>query len=145
MTQAKSGDIVRIHYIGKFTDGTEFDSSTGQPPLEFVVGAGQILSGLDKEIDGMELGSHQTVTVPAEEAYGAHDPAKVHALPRSAVPSDIDLKPGLQLQTRTPDGNTIPLVVTEIDEQVVTVDANHPFAGKDLVFDVELVEIVRAA
>lgn len=145
MTQAKSGDIVRIHYIGKFTDGTEFDSSTGQPPLEFVVGAGQILSGLDKEIDGMELGSHQTVTVPAEEAYGAHDPAKVHALPRSAVPSDIDLKPGLQLQTRTPDGNTIPLVVTEIDEQVVTVDANHPFAGKDLVFEVELVEIVRAA
>lgn len=145
MTQAKSGDTVRIHYIGKFTDGTEFDSSTGQPPLEFVLGAGQILSGLDKEIDGMEIGSHQTVTVPAEEAYGAHDPAKVHALPRSAVPSDIDLKPGLQLQTRTPDGNTIPLVVTEIDEQVVTVDANHPFAGKDLVFDVELVEIVRAA
>jgi peptidylprolyl isomerase len=145
MTQAKSGDTVRIHYIGKLTDGTEFDSSNGRPPLEFVVGAGQIISGLDKKVDGMKLGAHQTVTVPAEAAYGKHDPAKVHALPRSAVPSNIDVQPGLQLQSKTPDGSTIPLVVTGVDDQVVTVDANHPLAGQDLVFDVELVEIVKAA
>jgi peptidylprolyl isomerase len=145
MTQAKSGDTVRIHYTGKLTDGTQFDSSSGRDPLEFTVGAGQIIPGLDKEIDGMELGAQQTVTVPAEQAYGPHDPQKVQSVPRSAIPANIDVKPGIQLQAQTQDGGTLMLLVTEVRDDALTVDANHPLAGKDLVFDVELVEIIKAA
>jgi peptidylprolyl isomerase len=145
MTQAKNGDTVRIHYTGKLTDGTEFGSSAGQPPLEFVIGSGQVLSGLEKQIDGMELGSSQTLTVPAEEAYGEHDPSKVQVVPRSAVTADVDVRPGQQLQAKTPDGGMLALVVTNVDDQKITVDANHPLAGRDLVFDVQLVDIVRAA
>jgi peptidylprolyl isomerase len=145
MTQAKNGDTVRIHYIGKLTDGTEFGSSAGQPPLEFVIGSGQVLSGLEKQIDGMELGSSQTLTVPAEEAYGEHDPSKVQVVPRSAVTAGVDVQPGQQLQATTRDGGTLAFVVTNVDDQKITVDANHPLAGRDLVFDVQLVDIVRAA
>jgi peptidylprolyl isomerase len=145
MTQAKNGDTVRIHYIGKLTDGTEFGSSAGQPPLEFVIGSGQVLSGLEKQIDGMELGSSQTLTVPAEEAYGEHDPSKVQVVPRSAVTAGVDVQPGQQLQATTREGGTLAFVVTNVDDQKITVDANHPLAGRDLVFDVQLVDIVRAA
>jgi peptidylprolyl isomerase len=145
MTQAKNGDTVRIHYIGKLTDGTEFGSSAGQPPLEFVIGSGQVLSGLEKQIDGMELGSSQTLTVPAEEAYGEHDPSKVQVVPRSAVTAGVDVQPGQQLQATTRDGGTLAFVVTNVDDQKITVDANHPLAGRDLVFDVQLVDIVKAA
>lgn len=144
MTEAKSGDTVRINYTGKLTDGTQFDSSEGREPLEFTLGSGQIISGLDREVEGMKVGDKQTVTVPAAEAYGDHDAQKVQTVPRSAIPANIELQPGTQLQAQTPQGPVV-LVVVEADDSEVTVDANHPLAGRDLVFEIELVDIIKAA
>jgi len=145
MTQVKAGDKVRIHYTGTLADGTTFDSSQGRDPLEFTVGSGQIISGLDREVEGMKVGDKQTVTVPAEEAYGAHDPAKVQQVPRSALPPELEPQEGMQLQAQTPQGGQVALMITSVGEQEITVDANHPLAGKDLVFDIEMVEILQAA
>ncbi|MCT8997208.1 FKBP-type peptidyl-prolyl cis-trans isomerase [Chelativorans intermedius] len=144
MSQAKTGDVVRIHYTGKLTDGTQFDSSEGREPLQFQVGAGQIIPGLEKCIEGMQVGEKSTVTVPSEEAYGPRDERQVQSVPREAFPKDLDLRIGASLQASTEDGRQIPLTVVEIDDMQVTVDANHPLAGHDLVFDLELVEIVNA-
>lgn len=145
MAEAKSGDTVRIHYTGTLNNGSTFDSSQGRDPLEFTVGAGQIIPGLDREIEGMSVGDTRQVKVASEEAYGAHDPQKVQVVPSSAMPQDAEIQPGMQLQARTPNGDTVPLVVTKVEEDQVTVDANHPLAGEDLNFAVELVEIVNAA
>lgn len=145
MTQAKSGDTVRIHYTGRLANGTQFDSSDGGDPLQFQLGSGQIISGLDRQIEGMEVGARSTLTVPAAEAYGAHNPNQVQQVPRNAFPAGMELEPGAQLQASTPDGTPLRLTVLEAAEDQVTVDANHPLAGQDLVFEVELVEIVRAA
>lgn len=145
MTKAKSGDVVRIHYTGTLTDGTRFDSSEGRDPLEFTLGSGQIIPGLDNEVQGMEVGDKNTVTVPADQAYGPRDPQSIQQVPRASIPAEVNLQPGAQLQARTPDGNTMLLTVVEANDEQVTVDANHPLAGQDLVFDVELVEIVKAA
>jgi peptidylprolyl isomerase len=145
MTQAKRGDTVRINYTGRLTDGTQFDSSEGREPLQFTLGAGQVISGLESHIDGMEVGSRDTVTIPADEAYGPRHPEAVQTVERSSIPADIDLTVGTQLQARTPEGRAIPLTVVAVDDARVQLDANHPLAGQDLVFDVELVEIVQAA
>ncbi|AJY44721.1 FKBP-type peptidyl-prolyl cis-trans isomerase [Martelella endophytica] len=145
MAEAKSGDTVRIHYTGTLNDGSMFDSSQGRQPLEFTVGAGQIIPGLDREIAGMNVGDSRAVQVPAAEAYGDHDPQKVQVVPRSAMPQEMEITPGMQLQARTPNGETVPLIVTKVEPEEVTVDANHPLAGQDLNFAVELVEIVKAA
>lgn len=142
MSQAKNGDTVRIHYTGKLTDGQEFDSSSGREPLEFQLGAGQVIKGLEKEIEGMETGTKSTVTVPADQAYGQHDPAQVQQVDRGMIPEDIDLQVGMQLGANTQNGQQITLTVVDVADDKVTLDANHPLAGKDLVFDVELVEIV---
>jgi peptidylprolyl isomerase len=142
MTQARPGDTVRIHYTGRFTDGVEFDSSTGRPPLEFRIGAGQIISGLEDAVAGMSVGETSTVTIPPEKGYGPHHAEAVRAIPRDTVPPHVELEPGVRLQAQRPDGMTIPLTVVAVDEAEVTVDANHPLAGRDLVFDVELVEVV---
>ncbi|MEM5471225.1 peptidylprolyl isomerase [Hoeflea sp. AS60] len=145
MSEAKSGDTVRINYTGSLTDGTKFDSSEGREPLQFQLGSGQIISGLDREVEGMKVGDKQTVTVPAEEAYGAHDAAKVQKIPRDALPPELEPQQGMQLQAQTQQGGQVALLVTAVDEQELTVDANHPLAGQDLVFEIEVVEIVKAA
>jgi peptidylprolyl isomerase len=142
MTDAKPGDTVRIHYTGTLSDGSTFDSSQGRDPLEFTVGSGQIISGLDRAITGMTVGETKTVTVPAAEAYGERNPEGVQSVPRDQVPDHIPLDPGTQLQVQTGDGRTLPVTVTEVTEEVVVLDANHPLAGKDLTFEVELVEVV---
>lgn len=142
MTQVKSGDTVRIHYTGTLADGSQFDSSDGRDPLEFAVGSGQIIPGLDKAIPGMQVGDKKTVEVPADEAYGPrHDDAS-QAVPRDQIPADIPLEVGLQLQMQTPQGQVMPVVVVAVTETEVTLDANHPLAGKDLTFAIELIEIV---
>ncbi len=141
MTQAKAGDTVRMHYTGTLDDGTQFDSSSGRDPLEFTLGSGQIIPGLDREVAGMEVGDTKTVTIPPEEAYGDRDPGRVQTVPRDKIPEDIPTDPGTQLQMQTPQGQAIPVVVTEATESEITLDANHPLAGKALTFDVELVEI----
>ncbi|MFN3144167.1 MAG: peptidylprolyl isomerase [Paracoccaceae bacterium] len=142
MTQAKAGDTVRLHYTGTLEDGTTFDSSAGRDPLQFTVGSGEIIPGLDREIAGMAVGDTKQVTVAAEDAYGAHDPDRQQVVPRDQIPAHIPTEPGTQLQLQTPDGQAVPVVVAECTETEVTLDANHPLAGKALIFDVELVEIV---
>jgi len=142
MSDAKTGDTVRIHYTGTLSDGSTFDTSSGRDPLEFTVGSGQIIPGLDRAIAGMTVGDRKTVTVPAVEAYGDHNPEGVQAVPRAQVPDHIPLDPGTQLQVQTGDGRTLPVTVTEVTPEAVVLDANHPLAGKDLTFEVELVEIV---
>lgn len=141
MTEVKSGDTVRIHYTGTLNDGTVFDSSDGRDPLEFTVGSGQIIPGLDKAIPGMTPGDEKTVPVPADEAYGPHHPEGVTEIPRGDIPADIPLETGIMLQMSTPDGRQIPVTVTDVTEEKVTIDANHQLAGKDLTFNIELVEI----
>ena len=141
MTQVKPGDTVRIHYTGTLTDGSQFDSSAGRDPLEFTVGSGQIIPGLDKAIPGMVVGDQKTVVVLAAEAYGESHPDAVQAIPRSNIPAEIPLELGLQLQMQSPAGQVVPVTVVGITEEEVTLDANHPLAGKELTFAIELVSI----
>ncbi|MBS3849741.1 peptidylprolyl isomerase [Devosia sp. J2-20] len=145
MTEAKTGDTVRINYAGRLTDGTAFDSSEGREPLQFTLGEGQVIRGLEAHITGMEQGAKSTVTIPCDEAYGPHRAEAVQTLERAKVPAGIDIEVGTQLQAKTADGSMLPIRVVEVDDSIVKVDANHPLAGQDLVFDVELVEIVQAA
>ena len=141
MTQAKAGDTVAIHYTGTLADGSRFDSSEGRDPLRFTLGSGQIIAGLDAAITGMSQGEKKSVTIAAAEAYGDHRPEAVQAVPRAQIPAEIPLEVGGGLQVQTPDGQTIPVTVTSVTDEEVTLDANHPLAGKDLTFAVELVEI----
>lgn len=145
MTEAQTGDTVRINYAGRLTDGTSFDSSEGREPLQFTLGEGQVIRGLEAHVTGMTQGAKSTVTIPCDEAYGPHHPEAVQVLERAKVPAGIDIEVGTQLQAKTADGSMVPIRVVEIDEVSVKVDANHPLAGQDLIFDVELVEVVKAA
>ena len=144
MSTVKSGDTVFINYTGTLEDGTQFDTSEGRGPLEFVVGSGQIIPGLDKAIPGMAVGDKKVVDVPCGEAYGEANPDNRQAVPRSQLPSDIPLEIGLTLQMQAEDGRGMPVTVVELSEDSVTLDANHMLAGKDLTFAIELVEIKAA-
>lgn len=141
MTAVKSGDTVAIHYTGTLLDGTTFDSSEGREPLEFEVGAGVIIPGLDSALPGMEVGEKKTVKIACVDAYGPLNPEMRQAIPREGIPAEIDLQIGTQLQMQTPDGQAMPVMIVDLDEATVTLDANHPLAGKDLQFDIELVKI----
>ena len=141
MTQVKSGDKVRIHYTGTLNDGTTFDSSEEREPLEFTVGSGEIIPGLDKAVPGMEEGDEKNVTVPADEAYGQHDPSARQSVPREQVPENIPLEIGTRLQLQGPDGQAIPVTVAEVTDSEVILDANHPLAGQDLNFRIRLVDV----
>lgn len=141
MTTVKTGDTVRIHYTGTLRDGSRFDSSEGREPLEFTVGSGQIIPGLDVAIPGMAVGDSKTVEVPCDQAYGPVNPDARQSIPREGIPDDIPLDPGTQLQMQTPQGQVVPVTVVEADEATVTLDANHPLAGQDLIFAIELVAI----
>lgn len=145
MTQAKSGDTVRIHYTGTLDDGTEFDSSSGRDPLQFTIGSGQVIPGFDKAVEGMAVGDSKSVNIPAEDAYGPRRDNMVQDVPRTALPEDLDPVEGMALQAKGQDGNVINLTVTSVEDDSITVDANHPLAGKDLNFDIELVDIARTA
>jgi len=142
MSEARTGDTVRIHYTGTLSDGSTFDSSEGRDPLEFTLGSGQVIPGFDKAVTGMSVGEAQTVEIPSGEAYGAHDPNGRQSFPRAQVPDDIPLDIGTRLQLSGPQGQPIMVTVAEVTETDVILDANHPLAGKDLTFTIELVEIV---
>ncbi len=142
MPQAKSGDKVRVHYTGRLDEGTQFDSSSGSDPLEFELGAGQVIPGFENAVTGMNPGDKVTVTIPCDEAYGPHRDEMVLEAPRSEIPSELDPQVGQQLQLQHPSGQAIPVVITEVAEETITLDGNHPLAGQDLTFDLELVEIV---
>ena len=143
MTAAKQGDTVAIHYTGTLEDGSVFDSSDGRDPLEFEVGSGQIIPGLDSEIAGMSVGDKKTVVIEPEQAYGPVNPDARQSVPRESIPAEIPLEVGLPLQVQTPEGETIPVTVAELDEEAVVLDANHPLAGETLTFAIELVSIAE--
>jgi peptidylprolyl isomerase len=142
MAQAKNGDVVKVHYTGRLTDGTQFDSSAGREPLEFTVGAGQMIKGFDNGVLGMVVGDKKTIQISPEEGYGSRDESAIIEFPASGVPKDMKLEPGMLLTLRNQDGQPVQVVVIEVRQEVVLMDANHFLAGKDLVFEVELVEIV---
>ena len=142
MAQAKAGDTVQVHYTGTLPDGTVFDSSKGRSPLEFTLGSGQVIKGFDDGITGMEIGQSKTVNIPVKDAYGPAHEEMIFTLNRTDIPDDIPLEEGMTLNMHE-DGNPrpIPVIVRELTDETVTLDANHPLAGHDLVFDIELVSI----
>lgn len=145
MSAVKSGDTVAIHYTGTLLDGSTFDSSEGRAPLEFEVGSGMIIPGLDRAIPGMEVGDKKVVKIACADAYGPLNPEMRQAVPREGIPAEIPLELGTQLQMQTPDGQALPVTVVEVTDATVTLDANHPLAGKDLQFDIELMSINAAS
>ena len=142
MAQAKAGDTVQVHYTGTLTDGTVFDSSQGRNPLEFTLGSGQVIRGFDEGITGMEVGQSKKVNIPVEDAYGPAHEEMIFTLNRTDIPDDIPLEEGMTLNMHE-DGNPqpIPVIVREVTDDSVTLDANHPLAGHDLIFEVELISI----
>lgn len=142
MTQAaKAGDTLRIHYTGRLEDGTVFDSSEDRDPLEFTTGTSEIIPGLDQGVIGMAIGETRELAISPEEAYGMRDEARIQTVPIESVPDHIPTELGTQLQIQTQDGQTVPVVVSDKTDSHVELDANHPLAGKTLIFDVTLVEI----
>jgi peptidylprolyl isomerase len=141
MAEAKIGDTVRMHYTGKLTDGSVFDSSEGSDPLEFELGAGMLIPGLERDIIGMAVGEKSTISVSPEDAYGPHQADAVRDVPRNSIPAEIELAVGANLHATTQEGRQIQLEIVSFDDDIVTLDSNHPLAGKDLVFDVEIVSI----
>jgi FKBP-type peptidyl-prolyl cis-trans isomerase 2 len=143
MAQAKNGDTVTVHYTGRFTDGTVFDTSVSGEPLEFTIGERHVIPGFEQAVLGMDVGDSKTVNIASEDAYGDHEEDLVFQLEPDSFPPDLKLEVGQQLQLDQPDGRVIHLRVAEITESMVTLDANHPLAGEDLTFELDLVGIVR--
>lgn len=141
MVQAKQGDTVKVHYTGKLGDGTIFDSSLDRAPLQFTIGAGDIIPGFETAVLGMNPGESKTQVIPTDQAYGPHLEEMVVTIDRQQIPPDIQPEVGQQLQIQQPDGQVLPVVITDVSTASVTLDANHPLAGEDLTFDIQLVEI----
>ncbi len=142
MQQVKNGDTVKVHYHGKLNDGSTFDSSEGREPLEFEVGSGMVIPGFDDGVTGMAIGEKKTINIPADEAYGQKEDDRVMEFPIDRFPKDLTPEVGMQLNMSNGEGQQMPVVIADVKEDVVVLDANHPLAGKDLTFDLELVEIV---
>ncbi len=142
MAKAKQGDTVRVHYTGKLTDGTVFDSSLERDPLEFVVGGGMVIAGFDDGVTGLEIGESQTVTIPPERGYGARRDDMIIVIPRAQFPAHLSANIGDKYQVPDPTGRLSVLTVSTITDEDITLDANHELAGKDLIFEIELIEIV---
>ncbi len=145
MSKAKMGDRVKVHYTGRLKDGTVFDTTEGGEPLEFVLGSGEIIPAFEDNIIGMEVGEKKTFVIKAIEAYGPHREELVLEVGKEEFPPDIAPREGQQLQLTQPDGHSFIVTVKEVKENSVVLDANHPLAGKDLTFDVELVGIEETA
>ena len=141
MSTAKQGDNVKVHYTGRLKDGTQFDSSAGRAPLGFTVGAGQMIKGFDEAVNGMEMNEQITVTIPSSEAYGDKRDDLIQEIPRKQLPEDMQPEVGQKLVATNDLGHQTQVAVTAVSAEAITVDANHELAGKDLVFDIELVAI----
>ncbi len=141
-TQAKNGDTVKVHYTGRLADGTVFDTSSGREPLELRIGDGQLIPDFEQAVVGMKVGESKTVEIPAERAYGPYRDDLVHVVDRDELPENIQPEVGAQFQLSQPDGGRVLITIIDVSESTVTLDANHHLAGKDLIFDLELVEIV---
>lgn len=141
MKQVKEGDVVKVHYTGKLANGEKFDSSEGREPLEFTVGAGQMIKGFDAAMPGMNVGDKKTITIPPADGYGERSEDAVIEFPKENIPEDMKLEPGMSLTLSNQEGQPVPVIVKEIKDDIVILDANHFLAGEDLIFDIELVEI----
>jgi len=143
--QAKVGDTIRVHYTGTLDNGTVFDSSVGREPLQFTIGLGQVIPGFDKGVVGLNLNESKTITIPADQAYGQYRADLVQVAARDQFPTDSELEVGQVLQVSQPNGQIILVTITNVTDTDVTLDANHPLAGKNLTFEIQLVEIVSSA
>ena len=141
MSKVKDGDTVKVHYTGTLKDGQVFDTSAEREPLEFTLGQGQLIPGFEKAVVGMEVGDSTTVEIPTDEAYGEAREDLVINVPKDQLPDEVEPKVGMQLQVNQENGQPVPVRITEIADEELVLDANHPLAGKDLKFDIEVVEI----
>ena len=141
MQQVQKGDAVSVHYHGKLTDGTTFDSSEGREPLQFTAGSGQVIKGFDEAIVGMAAGEKKTVNIPVGDAYGDRNEDMIMDYPKSDFPADMNPEVGMELQMGDDAGNVFPVVIVEVTDDMVLLDANHPLAGQDLIFEIEVVSI----
>ncbi|MGZ8540611.1 MAG: FKBP-type peptidyl-prolyl cis-trans isomerase [Chitinophagaceae bacterium] len=142
MQQVKSGDKIKVHYHGRLTSGETFDKSEGRDPLEFEVGSGMVIKGFDEGVAGMSVGDKKTINIPFNEAYGAKNPDMIIDMPKDRFPTDMEIEVGMPLAMSDGQGNQHQVVIVEIKEDIVILDANHPLAGQDLIFDLELVDIL---
>jgi FKBP-type peptidyl-prolyl cis-trans isomerase 2 len=142
MQQVKSGDKVKVHYHGKLINGETFDSSEGRAPLEFEVGKGMVIKGFDDGVTGMVIGEKRTINIPVDDAYGPKNQDMLIEMPKDRFPKDLEIEPGIPLMMSDGSGQNFQVIVAEVKEDAVVLDANHPLAGEDLIFDIELVEIV---
>ena len=138
---AETGDTVKVHYTGKLADGTVFDTSIGSEPLEFTLGQGKVITGFEQAVIGMQVGESKTITIPADQAYGQYRDDMIFEVGRDELPSSINPEVGMQLQMNQGDGSILIVTITEVSDTTVKLDANHPLAGQDLTFDIDLVEI----
>ena len=141
MAEAKAGDTVRIHYTGRLEDGTVFDSSREREPLELTLGEGKVIPGFERAVEGMTEGEKKTTTIPSQEAYGPRNEEMILSVPRDRLPPELDPEVGQHLQMQGEDGRVFEVTVAETDEEAVTLDANHPLAGRDLTFELEVVRV----
>jgi peptidylprolyl isomerase len=141
MSSAKKGDFVHVHYTGRLNDGTVFDTSENREPLTFQLGKGQVIPGFEKALEGMAEGETKTELIPADKAYGPRLEQLTFTVPRENLPEGYDPQEGEVMRMETRDGRQMDVVVTHSDEGFVKMDANHPLAGQDLTFDIELVEV----
>ena len=141
MAPAQNGDKVKIHYTGKLDDGSVFDSSEGSTPLEFTLGEGQVIPGFEQGVVGMEPGDSKTLNIPVDQAYGPHHEDRTFEIDRSELPADMPIEVGMRLQGNQQDGRAVEVTVVEFDDTKVKMDGNHPLAGQDLTFEIQLVEI----
>ena len=141
MSQAKNGDKVSVHYKGTLADETLFDSSEGRDPLEFTLGSGQVIPGFDSAVSGLSIGESVKVDIPAAEAYGERNAQLIQVMERKMLPPDIEPEVGQEYMAMSQTGQQVTVVVVDVSDDSVTLDANHPLAGKDLTFEIELVKI----
>jgi FKBP-type peptidyl-prolyl cis-trans isomerase 2 len=145
MAEAAHGDTVKVHYTGRLDDGTVFDSSEKREPIEFTIGEGKIIAGFEESVVGMTSGESKKTTIPPEKAYGPRDPELIGTVPLQELPETIEPRVGQELAGKSPDGQRVVVTVTAVSEADITIDANHPLAGKDLTFEIHVVEVRKAA
>ena len=142
MQQVKSGDKIKVHYHGRLTNGETFDKSEGREPLEFEVGSGMVIKGFEDGVTGMAVGDKKTINIPFVEAYGPKNPDMIIDMPKDRFPKDMEIEVGMPLSMSDGQGQQFQVVVAEVQDEMVILDANHPLAGEDLIFDLELIEII---
>ncbi|EAR11617.1 peptidyl-prolyl cis-trans isomerase, FKBP-type [Polaribacter irgensii 23-P] len=141
MSQVKENNTVKVNYTGKLSDGQVFDSSEGKEPIEFTLGQGRLIPGFEKGLIDMELNEKKTITIPKEEAYGDVNKDLIQEVKKSELPQEMAPEVGMGLVSKSPDGQEMNLVVVEVREETIVIDGNHPLAGKELIFDLEVLEI----